>query len=125
LLAVVRTGSSAESPLVTARSTDGGVTWSPVEKVLAGPKKQIVAGKLPGLCLLSNGVLVLLTAHTKSGCRICLSADGIGREWSDAFIVTNQSGGNTSMVATGPDKLIVFTPATGRINSWRVTITKK
>jgi hypothetical protein len=124
LLAVVRTGSSAQSALVTARSTDGGVTWSPVEKVLAGLQKRIVAGKLPGLCLLPNGVLVLLTAHSKNHCRIYLSHDGTGREWSDGFIITSQGGGNTSMVGIGDDKLIVFTPANGRINSWQVTITK-
>ncbi|MBM3889919.1 MAG: exo-alpha-sialidase, partial [Verrucomicrobia bacterium] len=117
-LAVVRTGSSAKSALVTARSRDSGVTWSAVEKVLAGPQKRIVAGKLPGLCLLPNGVLVLLTAHTKNHCRIYLSPDGTGREWSEAFIITSQSGGNTSMICTGPDKLLIFTPANGRIRCW-------
>ena len=123
-LAVVRTGSSAKSPLVTARSTDGGVTWSAVEKVLTGPQKRIAAGKLPGLCLLPNGVLVLLTAHTKNHCRIYLSPDGTGREWSDGIIITSQGGGNTSMICTGPDKLLIFTPANGRIQCWHVTITK-
>jgi hypothetical protein len=124
LLAVVRTGSGAQSALVTTRSTDGGVTWSPVGKLLTGPQKRVAAGKLPGLCLLPNGVLVLLTAHTKNHCRIYLSHDGTGREWSDGFIITSQSGGNTSMVCTGPDKLLVFTPANGRIQCWHVTITK-
>lgn len=123
-LAVVRTGSSAKSPLVTARSTDGGVTWSAVEKVLAGPQKRIAAGKLPGLCLLPNGVLVLLTAHTKNHCRVYVSADGTGREWSEAFVITSQGGGNTSMICTGPDKLLIFTPANGHIQCWQVTITK-
>ncbi|MCX6910083.1 MAG: exo-alpha-sialidase [Verrucomicrobia bacterium] len=124
LLAVVRTGSSAKSALVTTRSTDGGGTWSPMEKVFTGPHKRIVAGKLPGLCLLPNGVLVLLTAHTKNHCRLYLSHDGTGREWSDGFIITSQGGGNTSMIATGPDKLLVFTPANGRIQCWHVTITR-
>ncbi|MBI5686595.1 MAG: exo-alpha-sialidase [Verrucomicrobia bacterium] len=123
-LAVVRTGSSAKSPLVTARSTDGGVTWSAVEKVLTGPQKRIAAGKLPGLCLLPNGVLVLLTAHTKNHCRIYLSLDGTGREWSDGIIITSQGGGNTSMICTGPDKLLIFTPANGRIHCWHVTVAK-
>jgi hypothetical protein len=124
LLAVVRTGSSAQSALVTTRSKDGGVTWSPVGKLLTGPQKRIAAGKLPGLCLLPNGVLVLLTAHTKNHCRIYVSHDGTGREWSEAFIITSQSGGNTSMTCTGPDKLLIFTPANGRIQCWHVTIAK-
>ena len=123
-LAVVRTGSSAQSSLVMARSTDGGVTWSAVQEVLTGPQKRIAAGKLPGLCLLPNGVLVLLTAHTKNHCRVYVSADGTGREWSEAFIITSQGGGNTSMICTGPDKLLIFTPANGRIQCWQVTIAK-
>ena len=123
LLAVVRTGSGAQSALVTARSTDNGVTWSPVEKLLAGPERRIVAGKLPNLCLLPGGALVLLTAHSRNHCRIHVSPDGAGRQWSEAFVITSQSGGNTSMVGVGPDKLLVFTPANGRINSWEVTIT--
>ena len=124
LLAVVRTGSKAQSALVMARSTDSGVTWSAVERVLAGPQKRIVAGKMPGLCLLPNGVLVLLTAHSKNHCRIHLSHDGTGREWSDGFVITSQGGGNTSMISIGPDQLLVFTPASACIQCWQVTITK-
>jgi len=124
LLAVIRTGSSARSPLVTARSTDNGRTWSPVEKLLVGPERRIVPGKLPGLCLLPNGVLVLLTAHSRDHCRIYISEDGTGRQWSDGFVITSQSGGNTSLVGTGADKLLVFTPATGRIACWHVSIAR-
>jgi hypothetical protein len=124
LLAVVRTGSKAQSALVAARSRDGGITWSPAEKVFAGPQKRIVAGKMPGLCLLPNGVLVLLTAHSKNHCRIYLSHDGTGREWSDGFVITSQGGGNTSMISIGPDQLLVFTPASACIQCWQVTITK-
>ncbi len=124
LLAVVRTGSKAQSALVAARSRDDGVTWSPVEKVVAGPQKRIVAGKMPGLCLLPNGVLVLLTAHSKNHCRIYLSHDGTGREWSDGFIITSQGGGNTSMISIGRDQLLVFAPASACIQCWQVTIAR-
>ena len=52
----------------------------------------MVAGKLPNLTLLPNGPLILLTAHTKNHCRIYVSWDGRGREWSDAYVVTSQTG---------------------------------
>lgn len=124
LQAVVRTGSSEQSPLVTTRSTDDGRTWSRVEKLLAGPEQKIVAGKLPNLLLMPNGILVLLTAHTKLGCRIYISADGTGRAWSDAHVVTMTSGGNTSMVGLDDDTLLVFTPSNKRISCHRVTLVK-
>lgn len=125
LLAVIRTSSNARGAIVAARSTDHGATWSSPEKILAGPQQRPVAGKLPNLCLLPNGVLVLLTAHTRDHCRIYLSLDGTGRQWTDGFIITSQSGGNTSMVSVDYDKLLIFTPATGRIACWEVTITPR
>ena len=124
LLAAIRTGSSSQSAIVSARSADNGATWSPVQRLLAGPARRLVPGKAPGLRLLPNGVLVLLTAHSKDHCRVYVSADGAGRQWSDGYIVTSQSGGNTSMVAIGSDKLLVITPATGRIAAWEVTVAK-
>ena len=122
LLAVIRTASNARGALVTARSVDQGATWSAPVRLLAGPEKKMVAGKLPNLTLLPNGVLVLLTAHTKNHCRIYVSWDGRGHEWSDAYVVTSHTGGNTSLVPTGRDQLLVLTPATGRISAWALTI---
>ena len=86
-LAVVRTGSSAQSSLVSLRSADRGRTWS-------SPEKLPIAGKLPTLQLLPNGMLALLTAHSKNHCRLHLSSDGTGRDWGDAQILTSQCGGN-------------------------------
>ncbi|MBL9209838.1 MAG: exo-alpha-sialidase [Opitutaceae bacterium] len=122
LLAVVRSASNARGALVTTRSVDHGVTWSAPERLLAGPGKTMVAGKLPNLTLLPNGVLVLLTAHTKNHCRIYVSWDGRGREWSEAYVVTSQTGGNTSLVPVGRDQVLVLTPATGRIAAWTLSI---
>ncbi len=122
LLTVVRTASNARGVLMTARSTDEGATWSAPERLLAGPEKRLVAGKLPNVALLPNGALVLLTAHTKNHCRIHVSWDGRGREWSEAYVITSQSGGNTSLVPLGRDQVMVLTPATGRISAWAVTI---
>ena len=79
-LAVVRTGSSAQSSLVSLRSADHGRTWS-------SPEKLPIAGKLPTLQLLPNGMLALLTAHSKNHCRLHLSSDGTGRDWGDAQIL--------------------------------------
>ncbi|HRH96770.1 MAG TPA: sialidase family protein [Prosthecobacter sp.] len=114
-LAIVRTGSSAKASLVSVRSADRGKTWS-------APEKLPIAGKLPTLQLLPNGVLALLTAHSKNHARLYLSADGTGREWSQAYILTSLCGGNAGMTVTGKDSLIVITPANRRIDAWRVKI---
>jgi len=114
-LAIVRTGSSAKSSLVSVRSTDHGKTWS-------APEKMTAAGKLPTLQLLPNGTLALLTAHTKNHCRIYFSADGNGREWSTAHVLSSQSGGNAGMTVSGKDSLLVISPANKRIDAWRVSL---
>ena len=118
LLAVVRSGSTVKSKLVSTRSSDGGKTWSPV-KVLP------FAGKLPTLRLLENGVLTLTTALSRNHCRVYLSADGEGRDWSDAFIVSSLTGGNVGVAATGQDNLLVATPANRRIDAYHLRIAPK
>jgi hypothetical protein len=114
-LAIMRTGSSAKASLVSVRSTDRGKTW-------LAPEKLPIAGKLPTLQLLPNGMLALLTAHTKNHCRLYLSDDGNGREWGKAHVLTSLSGGNAGMAITGKDELVVITPANRRIDAWRVSI---
>lgn len=109
MLAVVRTGSSATSSLVSVRSLNRGMSWEPPEKVVAGPQKRPIAGKLPTLQLLPNGMLALLTADSKNDCLLYISADGTGRERSDAYIITSQSGGNAGRTVTCPDSLLVIT----------------
>lgn len=115
LIAIVRTGSSAASALVTVRSENLGQTWSAPEKLPFG-------GKLPTVRLLPTGSLALLTAHTKNHCRLYLSADGEGREWNSGQVLTSQSGGNAGMTVTGKDALLVISPANRRINAWRVRL---
>jgi hypothetical protein len=114
-LAVVRTGSSAQSSLVSLRSADHGRSWST-------PEKLPIAGKLPTLQLLPNGMLALLTAHSKNHCRLHLSSDGTGRDWGGAQILTSQCGGNAGMTVIDDHSLLVITPANRRIDAWRVTI---
>ena len=115
LIAIVRTGSSAASSLVAVRSENLGQTWSAPEKLPFG-------GKLPTVQLLPDGTLALLTAHTKNHCRLYLSADGEGREWSSGQVLTSQSGGNAGMTITGKDSLLIISPANKRIDAWRVSL---
>lgn len=120
-LAVIRTGSSAGAGLMMARSRDQGRTWSAPGPVLAGPGRRPVAGKLPTLQRLPDGPLLLLTAHTKNHCRLYLSPDGSGQTWDQGIVLTSQSGGNAGITVTGPDSVLVTSPANRRIDAWRVT----
>ncbi|MFT5468346.1 MAG: glycerophosphoryl diester phosphodiesterase [Verrucomicrobiales bacterium] len=115
LLAIVRSGSTSKSHLVSVRSNDGGKTWEAPE-VLPFP------GKLPTLNLLAKGPLTLVTALSKHHCRLYYSVDGSGRSWSDAHVISSMTGSNVGGVAIGPDQLLLTTPAQRRIDAWKVAI---
>jgi hypothetical protein len=115
MLAIVRTGSTVESALVSVRSTDDGKTWDP-------PKALTFAGKLPTLHLLNNGILTLTTALSRNHCRVYLSADGTGRNWSRAFVISSLTGGNVGVAIAGEDKLIMTSPANRRIDAWHLRV---
>jgi len=115
LLAIVRTGSTVKSDLVSVRSTDDGKTWQQ-------PKVLPFAGKLPTLHLLKNGILTVTTALSRNHCRVYLSADGTGRNWSRAFVISSQTGGNVGTAIAGEDKLIMTTPANRRIDAWHLRV---
>ncbi|MBM79027.1 MAG: hypothetical protein CMJ78_00335 [Planctomycetaceae bacterium] len=115
MLAIVRTGSTVKSNLVSVRSTDNGKTWQQ-------PQVLSFAGKLPTLHLLPNGVLTLTTALSRNHCRVYLSADGTGRSWSRAFVVSSLTGGNVGAVVTGEDKLLITSPANRRIDAWHLRV---
>ena len=118
LLAIVRTGSTVKSNLVSVRSTDHGKTWQ---------KPQVLpfAGKLPTLHLLNNGILTVTTALSRNHCRVYLSADGKGRKWSRAFVISSQTGGNVGVAIAGEDKLVMTTPANRRIDAWHLRVGPK
>jgi len=115
MLAVVRSGSTIKSVLASVRSNDGGQTWNQ-------PQALPMAGKLPTLHLLPNNVLTLTTALSRNHCRVYLSADGTGREWSDAFIISSLTGGNAAPAIAGEDRLLLVTPANRRIDAWHLRI---
>jgi hypothetical protein len=118
LLAIIRTGSTVKSNLVSVRSTDQGKTWQK-------PGILPFAGKLPTLHLLDNGILTVTTALSRNHCRVYLSANGTGHKWSDAFVISSQTGGNVGVAIAGKDKLILTTPANRRIDAWQLTIGPK
>jgi len=115
MLAIVRTGSTVKSALVSLRSTDSGETWGK-------PKVLPFAGKLPTLHLLQNGVLTATTALSRNHCRVYLSSDGTGHKWSRAFVISSMTGGNVGAAVAGPDKLILTSPANRRIDAWHLRI---
>ena len=118
LLAIIRTGSTIKSNLISVRSVDHGKTWQK-------PAVLPFAGKLPTLHLLENGILTVTTALSRNHCRVYLSADGTGRKWSDAFVISSQTGGNVGVAIAGEDKLILTTPANRRIDAWQLRIGPK
>ena len=118
LLAIIRTGSTVKSNLVSVRSTDHGKTWKK-------PKVLPFAGKLPTLHLLNNGILTVTTALSRNHCRVYLSADGTGRKWSRAFVISSQTGGNVGVAIADEDKLILTTPANRRIDAWQLRVGPK
>jgi len=115
MLAIVRTGSTVKSHLVSVRSSDNGETWEQ-------PQVLPFAGKLPTLHLLNNGILTLTTALGRNHCRVYLSADGTGRNWSRAFVISSLTGGNVGAAIAGEDKLIMTTPANRRIDAWHLRV---
>ena len=118
MLAIVRTGSTVRSALVSVRSSDGGKTWSQAT-VLP------FAGKLPTLHLLDNGVLTLTTALSGNHCRVYLSVDGTGRKWSNAFVISSMTGGNVGSIISGKNNLLLTSSSNRRIDAWHLVITPK
>ena len=118
MLAIVRTGSTVRAALGSVRSSDGGKTWSQATGLP-------FAGKLPTLHLLDNGVLTLTTALSGNHCRVYLSVDGTGREWSNAFVISSMTGGNVGSIISGKNNLLLTSSSNRRIDAWHLVITPK
>jgi len=126
LLAALRTECAKSGPMYRTRSTDGGVTWGPLEQLWP-------FGVLPQLLTLENGVTVL--AFGRPGVHLLFSHIGRGQDWGspvhlvvESFDGTGIQGegygyqkgedpgsrpkqtrtsGYTSLVPTGPDSFLI------------------
>ena len=69
-----------------------------------------------------SGILTLTTALSRNHCRVYLSAEGTGRNWSRAFVISSLTGGNVGAAIAGEDKLIMTSPANRRIDAWHLRV---
>ena len=79
-------------PMYSARSTDGGKTWSPPKRM---PEDYAALSVDPDLLLLSNGALACSAG--RPNCSLMLSPDGAGETWAKP--VTIFAGPTTSYTA--------------------------
>ncbi|MEW6750513.1 MAG: sialidase family protein [Candidatus Latescibacterota bacterium] len=82
LLCVSRVGSGADQPLARTRSSDGGRTWSPVDRL---PAYSVA----PQLCRLRSGVLALSTG--RPGLFLWLSTDDRGEDWHGVDVMAHHN----------------------------------
>jgi len=102
ILALVRTGGNSnpgwhDNPLMTSRSSDGGETWSPVERTG-------VEGVWPDLLVMSDGTLAC--SYGRPGACIMFSTDN-GRTWTDhTCIDAERYSGYTAICETAPGEIV-------------------
>lgn len=104
LLIVMRTGSY--QPMYTARSTDNGATWTPAEKLLAGPDRQQVVSVYPSLTLLPGGPLVLMVG--RPGLALLSSPDGSGHSWTRPVEADYRNSANGVLLPLGGRRMMLF-----------------
>ncbi|MGC4938559.1 sialidase family protein [Kribbella sp. DT2] len=104
LLAVMRTGSF--QPMYVSRSTDNGFHWTTPAPLRAGPAALTVTGIYPTLLSMPGGKLVLSIG--RPGQSLLVSDDGNGTAWTDPITIDYRNSGNGTVVATGPNQLVVF-----------------
>jgi hypothetical protein len=97
VLCVMRT--EGYSPLMQARSTDGGITWS-------SPTDTGSLGVDSDLCLMSNGILAC--SYGRPGDCIMFSPDGSGTQWTDRVQLHDNTSttGYTAIAEVAPGKLL-------------------
>jgi hypothetical protein len=106
LLAVMRRSDHEQKSMAAAWSEDSGFTWTP-------PRKLFDFGVFPCLHLMDTGALVL--SYGRPGVHIAVSQNGGGEKWDilqtiikgNPKIVSDHTCGYTSLLATGPDSLLL------------------
>ena len=102
ILALVRTGGNSnpgwhDNPLMLSRSSDGGRTWSPVERTG-------VEGVWPDLLVMSDGTLAC--SYGRPGAHIMFSTDN-GRTWTDhTSIDAERYSGYTAICEVAPGEIL-------------------
>ncbi|WP_156326014.1 exo-alpha-sialidase [Nonomuraea sp. SBT364] len=113
LLAVLRREGGQYATLATSRSSDGGVTWSPVRELAFEGQNCLVRGVAPRLLLMPGGTLVLSAGRPDVW--LAQSRDGLGETWADPLVTYhNRDGvydahgtsGYTGVAAVGPYRLL-------------------
>ena len=118
-------------PMHTVRSTDGGQTWTPPQRL-----PRYAASVFPDLTLMSNGILAC--SFGRPGCHLMFSVDGGGEKWtSRTTLFEGPSTCYTAIREVAPGKLLYIhdvTPAgwgelkDGQVNEVRgvfVTVLRK
>jgi hypothetical protein len=97
-------------PMYSARSTDGGKTWSPPQRM---PDEYAALSVDPDLVLMSDGTPACSAG--RPGCHVMFSLDGAGKTWTKPVtIFTGSSTSYTSIREVAPGRLFFLhdvTPA--------------
>ncbi len=116
LLMLFRNGEGSQ-PCFQSRSADGGLSWSPPERLRA-------TGCAPQPLLLSNGLLV--ASHGRPRYYLWVSPDGRGRQWTSQTLIGDGTG-YSSIVEDQPGELVFVghgrtTSGQEGLIAWRVRV---
>lgn len=115
LLMVMRVG--WRLPMISARSTDNGVTWSDPKPIDVGPADQDLLSVQPTLELLPTGELLLMAG--RPGIVMTISESGRGDDWTVPVGIDYANTENGSFTVLDPTTVIVAGDR-GRAAPWEV-----
>jgi hypothetical protein len=115
LLVVMRTGSYL--PMIYARSTDDGKTWTAPQQVATGPAAQPLYSVFPTMEMLPTGQLVLLAG--RPGLVMTVSQDGNGDDWSTPVGIDYVNSENGAFTVLNSSTALVLGDR-GRVSPWQV-----
>jgi hypothetical protein len=99
LLALLRTGDTTNGPLMQAKSTDGGLSWST-------PVQIADYGVDPDVIRLQNGALV--ASSGRPGVYILVDFSGTGDHWQEVPLYSGTGSSYTSLVELEPNIIGLF-----------------